>query len=158
MGRVNNFIQQNVLSFYNVYLFCKMEVLDMLNVLDNRRYDPVGHCIYCGAMNKLQKEHILPFGLSGTAILPDSTCSECAKITGEQERRVLRGFMQDVRVYRGLKSRTKYKYATQKYSLTIIRGGVEETVMLPLDEYPILLHFPVFSLPAFLNPSGYTNL
>jgi len=129
----------------------------MLNILDNRRYDSVGHCIYCGAMNSLQKEHILPFGLSGTATLPDSTCSKCATVTGEQERRVLRGFMQDVRVYRGLKSRTKYEKAPQEYPLTIMRGGVQETVMLPLDEYPILLHFPIFSPPAFLNPSGYTN-
>lgn len=152
-GGLNNFIQHNVLSF-NGYLFRKMEVLD---VLDNRQYDPVGHCIYCGAMNNLQKEHILPFGLSGTATLPSSTCSKCATVTGEQERRVLRGFMYDLRIYLGLKSRSKYKNAPQEYPLTIIREGVQETVMLPLDEYPILLAFPVFSPPAFLNPSGYTN-
>jgi hypothetical protein len=29
--------------------------------------------------------------------------------------------------------------------------------MLPLDEYLILLHFPIFPPPAFLNPFGYTN-
>ena len=134
-----------------------MEVLDMLNVLDNRRYDPVGHCIYCGVKNNLSKEHILPFGLSGTAILPHSSCSNCAKVTGEQERRVLRGFMWDVRVYLGLKSRNKHENALSEYPLIIMRGGVQETVMLPLDEYPILLHFPIFAPPAFLNPSGYTN-
>ena len=129
----------------------------MVNVLDSRRYDPVGHCIYCGATDNLQKEHILPFGLSGTAVLPDSTCSKCARITGRQEGIVLRGPMRAVRVYRQLRSRTKYRDAPQKYPLNVMRGSREETVMLPLDEYPILLHFPIFPPPAFLNPSGYTN-
>ena len=129
----------------------------MVNVLDSRRYDPVGHCIYCGATDNLQKEHILPFGLSGTAVLPDSTCSKCARITGRQEGIVLRGPMRAVRVYRDLKSRTKHKDAPKEYPLTIRRGSVQERVMLPLDEYPILLHFPIFPPPAFLNPSGYTN-
>nr|QNO50507.1 hypothetical protein EGLMOMJH_00046 [Methanosarcinales archaeon ANME-2c ERB4] len=129
----------------------------MLNILNGRSYDPVGYCIYCGAKNNLQKEHILPFGLSGTAVLPDSTCSKCARVTGRQEQIVLRGPMWPVRVYREFKSRTKHKNAPEEYPLTIMRESVQETVMLPLDEYPILLHFPIFPPPAFLNPSGYTN-
>ena len=129
----------------------------MLNILNGRSYDPVGYCIYCGAKNNLQKEHILPFGLSGTAVLPDSTCSKCARVTGRQEQIVLRGPMWPVRVYREFKSRTKHKNAPEEYPLTIMRGSVQETVMLPLDEYPILLHFPIFPPPAFLNPSGYTK-
>ena len=134
-----------------------MAVFDMLNILDGRGYDPVGYCIYCEAKNNLQREHILPFGLSGTAVLPKSTCSECAGITGRQEQIVLRGSMRSVRVYRNFKSRSKHKGAPKEYPLTIMRGGVQETVMLPLDKYPILLHVPIFPPPAFLNPSGYTN-
>ena len=130
----------------------------MVNVLDSRKYDPVGHCIYCGATEEnLQKEHILPFGLSGTAVLPASSCSKCAEITGRQEGIVLRGSMWAVRVYRDLKSGSRHVHAPKEYPLTIRRGSVEETVKLPLDEYPILLHFPIFLPPAFLNPSGYNN-
>ena len=138
-------------------LFCKMGVLDVMDILNGRRYDPVKHCIYCGATDNLQKEHILPFRLSGTAVLPDSTCSKCASITDRQEGLVLRGPMRAVRVYRDLKSRSRHKGAPKEYSRTIMRGSVQETVMLPLDEYPIWLHFPIFPPPAFLNPSGYTN-
>lgn len=129
----------------------------MIKILDGRGYDPVGHCIYCGATGNLEKEHILPFGLSGTATLPDSTCSKCARVTGEQERIVLRGHMRPVRVYRDIKSRSKHKTAPKEYPLTIMRGNGQETIMLPLEEYPILLDFPIFSPPAFLNPSGYKN-
>ena len=31
----------------------------------------------------------------------------------------------------------------------------EQTIELPISEYPILLSFPIFSAPAFLAPSGY---
>lgn len=129
----------------------------MLNDFSDRQYGSVGHCIYCGAMNDLSNEHIIPYGLSGTAVLPKSTCEVCAKITGEQERIVLHEYMQQVRVYLGTKSRSKHKNAPSEYPLTIMRGDVQETVMLPLNECPILLHFPIFSPPAFLNPYGYTN-
>jgi hypothetical protein len=79
----------------------------MLNTLNGRRYDSVEQCIYCGAKNNLQKEHILPSGLSGTAVLPDSTCSKCVSVMGRQEQIVLRGSMWPVRVYRDFKSRTQ---------------------------------------------------
>ena len=49
-------------------------------VLDGLVYKPVGHCIYCGATEDLGKEHILPFGLSGSAILPKSSCRSLSLI------------------------------------------------------------------------------
>ncbi|MGZ7077078.1 MAG: hypothetical protein ACXVJL_13855, partial [Candidatus Angelobacter sp.] len=90
----------------------------------------------------------------GTAILPDSTCEECAKITGQVEQKVLRGQMQAVRVYRALKSRTKYKRAPKQYPLTIVKDGVEQQVELAIEDYPILLHFPLFTPPSYLVPGS----
>jgi hypothetical protein len=54
-----------------------------VNVLNNRKYHPIGHCIYCGGTSGLSREHILPFGLSGTAELPEASCERCRKITGQ---------------------------------------------------------------------------
>lgn len=125
--------------------------------LNNVTYKPVGRCIYCGVTADLRKEHILPFGLSGTAVLPESTCGRCAQITGRVEQVVLRGPMWAVRVFRDLKSRTKHRNAPKTYPLTILQGDHEEIVELPVEEYPILLHFPLFSLPALLDPKGYVN-
>jgi hypothetical protein len=125
------------------------------HILNNRKYPPVGHCIYCGDTSTLSREHILPFGLSGTAELPEASCEKCRKITGHFEQTVLRGPMWAVRVYRRLKSRTKHEQAPRTYALTVVRGGQEAVVSLPAEEYPILLHFPVFPPPAFLDPEGY---
>jgi hypothetical protein len=128
-----------------------------LKVLDSRVYKPVGRCIYCCETEKLQKEHILPFGLSGTAVLPKASCARCARITGEQEQVVLRGPLWAVRVYRALRSRTKHREAPATYPLTLVRGGEEAVIRLPVGEYPILLHFPLFAPPAILEPSGYVS-
>ncbi len=122
-----------------------------------KTYAPVGHCIYCGCTTNLEREHIIPFGLDGTAVLPKSTCRTCAKLTGRQEEIVLRGPMWAIRVYRELRSRTKHRDAPKTYPLTVIRHEAEEVVDLPAQEYPILLHFPTFAAPAFLRPEGYKS-
>lgn len=120
-------------------------------------YSPLGRCMYCGSLQNLQDEHIVPYGLSGTGVLPKSTCPSCAKITGQFEQKVLRGPMRNVRVFRKLRSRTKYENVPKTYPLKIEREKKEEIIKLPLSEYPILLHFPIFSIPAFLNPQGYNK-
>jgi hypothetical protein len=58
----------------------------------SKRYPPVGHCIYCGAYgNKLQLEHILPFGIAGNSLLlPKATCAACASVTAKIENACLR--------------------------------------------------------------------
>lgn len=128
-----------------------------MKALDGLSYAPVGRCIYCGRNENLTDEHILPFGLSGTATLPAASCRRCAAVTGGIEQKVLRGPMWAVRVYRALKSRTKHKDAPSSYTLTIVKGGEEVELQVPIQEYPILLHFPLFSPPAVLNPQGYTH-
>lgn len=120
-------------------------------ILDGKVYPPVGRCIYCGRTDDLTKEHILPFGLSGTAILPKSSCRACASITGDVEQKLLRGSFWPVRVFRDLKSRTKHKDAPDAFPVTAIRDGKEESLQLPVDELPILLHFPLFAPPRYLS-------
>lgn len=111
---------------------------------------PVGRCIYCGAKDDLTREHIVPFALSGNAVLPDASCKRCAAITGKVELQVLRGPMRAVRIYRKLQSRRGHSGAPAEYPLTIVRNGVQEVVHVPLDKYPVLLHFPTFALPRAL--------
>lgn len=123
--------------------------------LDNFTYKPIGKCIYCGITKNLRDEHILPFGLSGTAVLPDSTCQKCATITGNIEQKVLRGFMWLVRVHRDLESRTRHKEAPKSCFLIITKNGQEQQIEVPLEKYPILLNFPIFEPPAYLYPNEY---
>ena len=127
-------------------------------VLNGTSYPKVGRCIYCGTTSDLEKEHILPFGLSGTSTLPKSSCRSCATITGAFEQIVLRGPFLPVRVYRNLKSRTIHRDAPKTLPLTFVRDGKEQTLDLKIEDYPTLLLFPVFAPPAYLsgNPE-YSN-
>jgi hypothetical protein len=57
-----------------------------------KRYPPVGRCIYCGTYsNKLQLEHIIPFGIAGNSLLlPKASCKTCAHVTSQIEQACLR--------------------------------------------------------------------
>lgn len=122
--------------------------------LDGKVYAPVGHCIYCGGTEELEKEHILPFALSGTAILPKASCRKCASITGAVEQELLRGSFWPVRIFRNLRSRTKHKDAPTTFPVTFVRSGKEEVHQLKIDELPILLHFPLLAPPGYMSPGS----
>jgi hypothetical protein len=124
-----------------------------LEKVERRRYAPYGKCIYCDALEALTTEHVVPFGLGGTVELPKASCVRCAAETSKVERVILRGELRPVRVFRALQSRRKHKDAPNAYPLIAVRDGVEETVELPLDEYPILIPFPDFA-PARLAVGG----
>lgn len=112
---------------------------------------PVGYCIYCGARDGLTKEHIVPFGLNGTAVLPEASCPRCSTITGKFEGKVLRGPLVDVRKMLGLQSRSKHESAPADAELLLIKDGNPLVVRVPLGEYPIILSFPTFAVPHCLT-------
>lgn len=120
-----------------------------LKKMERHRYPPYGRCIYCDAPGNLSTEHIVPFGLGGTLELPQASCARCAAETSKIERDVLRGELRPIRVFRALQSRRKHKDAPSTYPLVVVRNGAEETVELPLEQYPILVPFPNFA-PARL--------
>ena len=121
--------------------------------LDRKRYNAVGLCIYCGAVNDLSDEHIVPFGLGGNLVLPKSSCRTCAKITSRFERIVLRGPFRPIRVFRGIQSRRKHRDAPTSLPLRIRREGEDwETIFLPHNDYPILLNFFVLDVPGCDDP------
>lgn len=120
-----------------------------LEKMERRQYPPYGKCIYCDATDGLTTEHIIPFGLGGTLELPKASCVRCAAETSRVERSILRGELRPVRIFRAMQSRRKHKDAPSSYPLVVVRNGLEETVDLPLEKYPILVHFPDFA-PARL--------
>ncbi len=118
-----------------------------------RKYRPVGRCIYCGyceSQENLSREHIIPFGLSGTTYLPKASCQVCRDITQKFEEEVLRGPMWPVRAKLKLKSR-RPEDAPTTLPLQIVRENGEETIFLPLEEHPLILFMPKFNPPACLT-------
>lgn len=126
-------------------LFTKKQINDFSKCT----YKPVGRCIYCGSEKNLEKEHIIPYALGSDVILPKSTCRKCAKITGSFEQIVLRGPMWGVRKILKLKSRSKHIYAPKTERLTILKDGVKREIKIPLEEYPFILYFPIFTKPGY---------
>ncbi|MCW0372160.1 hypothetical protein NB710_003097 [Xanthomonas sacchari] len=61
-------------------------------------YPALGVCVYCGATEQLENEHILPESLSGDAlVLPKSSCRQCAVMTSAFEGRYTK---QCIRIFR----------------------------------------------------------
>ena len=62
-------------------------------------YPAVNRCIYCGNIDeKLSDEHIIPYGLGGTWILPKSSCPKCQKIINEFETFNLHSMLGGMRI------------------------------------------------------------
>ncbi|MFQ5853427.1 MAG: hypothetical protein ACE5JU_22945 [Candidatus Binatia bacterium] len=122
-GDSSEFIEATVLGPDEVVEASTAGVKDLGKVV----YPPVGRCIYCPATDDLRREHIIPFGLDGTAVLPAASCSTCARITGAFEAQVLRGPMRAVRILRRLRSRSRHAGAPGTQQLKIVRSGVTET-------------------------------
>ncbi len=71
------------------------------------RFSPVNHCIYCETQDEqLTDEHIIPLGIGGALLLPQSSCTACAAITGAFiEQQCLRQLFQHIRLRYGFPTR-----------------------------------------------------
>lgn len=111
----------------------------------------VGQCIYCHAVDDdLTKEHIIPFGLNGPWTLAEASCKRCAGVTSGFERAVLKKTFDTVRTALGFPSRKK-KNRPHELPLLIERGGNQETVYLPVKDYPAAIGMPHLDAPAYLD-------
>jgi hypothetical protein len=101
-------------------------------------YKPVGRCIYCGASDgKLTREHIIPFGLGGSWILPRASCKACAAITAKVEQFCLRPMLGRFRIQMELPTRRPGE-RPKAPALEIVRAdGLHESKPLPIEEHPI---------------------
>ncbi|MBU2828948.1 HNH endonuclease [Acidithiobacillus ferriphilus] len=125
-------------------------------------YAPVGHCIYCGSREwspgcnrKLGDEHIVPEGLGGKLILPESSCKSCEKITSKFELEWLRSSFFAVRVQKGLGK--KKKRSTRYLPLHIERNGRTIIKNIPIEKYPPIIVTMLFDHPGMLldiQPTG----
>lgn len=121
-------------------------VIQVIEVHNTVRTPSVGSCIYCGEVDGLSDEHVIPYALGGLFVLSESTCNKCAAITSEFERKVLRGFMLDARVAGGFPTR-RPKERPASLQLDIESNGIFKEVELSPEEHPGLLLLPML-LPA----------
>ena len=111
-----------------------------------RIYKPVGRCIYCRCVPlydvKLTKEHIIALSLGGYPILPESSCTDCARITHDFETIVTRDLLLPARTHLQIRSR-RPKERPQELSTT--DDDVE------LLRHPMYLVMQDFNYPEILG-------
>ena len=114
-------------------------------------HSPVGRCIYCpdDGSNGLSDEHIVPYALNGTQILPQASCSRCGGVTSYLDGFAARSVFYQVRSSAGMQTRTRLP-DTFPVILTY-PDGREEEVMVPADIHPSTLVLPRFELPGLLS-------
>lgn len=101
------------------------------------RFDPVGSCIYCGRIShKLNEEHIVPYGLGGKLILPESSCDRCSAITGKFEGVVQRTIYGDFRMRNRMPTRRKSERPKLRTINSIDQSGNIVPKDIPVDEFP----------------------
>ena len=124
-----------------------------MGVLDNWRFakvGPISCCVYCGAIEELSNEHVVPLGLDGTIQLVKASCPECCKITGKFEGAVLRTMFGNMRIRHGMASRRRGKRPSMLPAIAV-SGGVEAAIDIPSEQHPAPAPVIWFKYPAILE-------
>lgn len=117
-----------------------------------RRYQPVGFCIYCEATDCLTDEHIVPLGFGGRLLLPKASCRRCNEWTSKAERACLRTMYGPLRLLYGLPSR-RLTDRPEALPLNVKRTPTSgwELVAVPQEKYPFLVLFPKMEKPGCIT-------
>lgn len=99
------------------------------------KFASVGTCIYCPRGGPpevaLTDEHIIPDGLGGDLVLPDSSCLDCARHTCKIETVVMRQTVHNTRGALGLKSRKKRP--KQEQEIFDVAASPRRAIRVPFD-------------------------
>lgn len=118
-----------------------------------KRFAAVGTCIYCGsdgAHDGLGDEHIIPLCLDGGAVLPEASCSNCAKITSYLEGYLGRSVYYHFRLAAGIQSRRRKKHPTS-LEIAVTYSDRVSRIELSIADHPFVLSLLAFEPPAILQ-------
>jgi hypothetical protein len=104
-------------------------------------------------VDDLRDEHVIPIALGGHLVLPEASCGQCEKVTGDLERRLLRGLWWPYRRALGLPSRRPEEQPDDFPAILERTSGERIPVRVAAGEYPPI--FFLFMPPALL--SGVTE-
>jgi hypothetical protein len=115
------------------------------------KYEPheINKCIYCGSVDDLTDEHIVPYSLGGPWQLLHASCKECAKITMKFEREVTHDLFRLVRTKLDLPTYHPKK-RPESFKFTVKIDKKEQIVDFSTSDSPLLFVMPVFKKPGYL--------
>lgn len=133
------------------------DIFKILHTTEKKVFDPVKKCIYCGSTDNLSDEHIVPFALNGTMILPKSSCRTCAKITSKFELTVARRMYGLLRYILGYNTRNKKVTPSHLPVSYTTSAGVTESTYLKIEDYPCTYFVPYLPPPGILTGTPLTD-
>jgi len=107
----------------------------------------IGRCVYCGAMDDLSDEHVVPHGLGGKWLLLEASCPRCRDATSLVERRVLREQFIGARTVLDMPTRRKRERPTV-LEQKLVAGDRHIALSLRPSDHPAPLAFPIFPPPT----------
>ena len=123
-----------------------------------RQYPAVGACIYCGAIDGLTKEHIVPYSAGGNWTLPKASCRDCAKITGAFEGEFSRTILGPLRMLYDMPTRRpKDRPAHLPLKVKYPESTDWEIAHVDRSICPFLITLPLYPLPDALTGATGTE-
>ena len=116
--------------------------------MDTSKY--IGKCIYCGSVEDLSDEHIIPYGLAGNLTLTKASCKKHRDITSIFEGEVLR--KQFILVRSTQNYPTRHKSRRPKYFEFAVN---KETKKIPVQDCPAMFMMLGFLQPRCISNYGY---
>ena len=126
------------------------------------KYPPANICIYCGRSasdlrEDLSEEHIIPFSLGGTSVLPAASCKKDRDLTSAIERYVAQHFYGSTRAHLGIRSRHKKNRQAKLDEGVLLDGadaaGNTRQIRVPFEEAP-----PIPVVPRLPPPNALLGL
>ena len=117
----------------------------------------IGECIYCGATDDLQQEHIVPYSLGGPWSLLGASCPKCAAITSKFELDVSRNTLIVPRTTLGLPTRRKNMRPSSFSMMVELDSGRRHVLEVPVSDCPVLLQMPLYRRPRYLASYPYNK-
>ena len=99
-------------------------------------YPPLSRCIYCGAIENLSEEHIIPYALDGHLVLPNASCSKCAGVTKRFEQICAREMFGPLRIRLDLKTRRKKERPKHLPIVTFDDKGNCKAITVSSNKFP----------------------
>jgi len=112
-------------------------------------------CIYCGSIDQLSSEHVVPYAWGGTVQVHSGSCEACRLITSTFENYALNdGVMAHVRKAIGLPSRSKHRSASAPINMSIQDNNGRALVIDAAKDVPAILGLPLFVRPGMFSSEG----
>jgi hypothetical protein len=114
----------------------------------------IGKCIYCGSIDNLTDEHIVPHGLKGQWQLLKGSCRVCNQITSAFERSVLR--QQFILPRAALDLPTYHpENRPQEFPFEVEKDGRREKIVLPVTDCPPIFFMLDLEKPRYIASYDY---